>query len=334
MRRIRWFVLGIGLAVATGAWAQEAPRPAVKVVVGAEGSVKVFDANTGKEIPAKVQKADGQSNSEKNVDQRRDPTKEEIEKEMERRLIEVLKEIEWSSQGRGTRVPLDEKAVARLLQEQLKDANSGPKRDADQKRRDEDQRRRDLEKARRDAEKALEDARREIESILKERQKDAKPEPKRAEKPKVIELELRDIIIDKDKRPGQSASVDQKLDLILKQMAELRRDVNDLKKKLEGQGSPGRQPGDGRDKKPGEFRFEFKPGADKKPDGSRFEFKWDEETMKQLHDMIRKKLESKAAPETPARQPDRNADIERRLERMIREAEELRREILKSKSPR
>jgi hypothetical protein len=296
MRNIRWFVLGVSLAVAGGAWAQDAPQTKLKVLIDRDGNFRVFDAGTGKELPAQIQKTDGQPERKQDGDNRRN---------------------------------------------------------GDEKRRDEDQKRRDLEKARRDAEKALEEARREIEKLLQDQKKDPKAEPKRGDgKQKVIELELRDIIIDKEKKPGQPLTTDQKLDLILKQMAELRRDVDQIKQQLGGRGGPGRLPMDPRDKKPDLPRIEVKPGGlqlddetvkrimeiikkkmpDNIPNLPGFPDGIDPDTVKRILEMIKKKAD-RIPPQQPP-QADRNAEMQQRLDRMLREIEDIRREIQKGKTPR
>jgi len=59
MRSISWliFSLGLGVFLSSGsAGAQDAVKPSVQVVIGPDGSVKVIDPKTGKEVPSVVTK--------------------------------------------------------------------------------------------------------------------------------------------------------------------------------------------------------------------------------------------------------------------------------------
>lgn len=131
-------------------------------------------------------------------------------------------------------------------------------------------------------------------------------------------------------QPAPPMSTDKKIDLLLKQMDELRRDVDAIKKKLDGKKPPEHV----------EMRFQIAPppGPDKK---------LDKETLDRLHDLF-KKLEAEAARKAdrgPAKKPanpeakterrpaNPEAEIERRLERILQEAEELRRDIRNLQTP-
>jgi glycosyltransferase involved in cell wall biosynthesis len=134
-------------------------------------------------------------------------------------------------------------------------------------------------------------------------------------KPQIVTLQL--------VKPAPPMSMDKKIDLLLKQMDELRRDVDGIKKKLDGKGPPERF----------EMRFQLAPPPP--PPGS--DKKLDKEARDRLNELL-KKLEGEAKKEAgkgPAKkQPaNRDAEIERRLERILQEAEELRREIRDLKTP-
>ncbi len=113
-------------------------------------------------------------------------------------------------------------------------------------------------------------------------------------------------------KKAEPLSTDKKIDLLLKQVGELRSDVDGIKKKLDASRPP---------------RTE---GPDKK---------LDKETLdraKEYMELLRKHMEEETkkagkGPERKAANPD--AEIERRLERILREAEELRREIRNLQTP-
>jgi hypothetical protein len=180
-------------------------------------------------------------------------------------------------------------------------------------------------------------------------------------------------------------SVDKKLDLILKQLDEIRRDVNQLKGRFEGKKPENIQlwqvvP---KEKKPGVIELELVPGAAPKPpvppppgtkpipvqppnlDGLKFKFhlapgadldKVDPETRKKLDELLKLLEQKKAANpnlprihldekkvviirktnESPVPVPATPApvDLERRLERLLQEAAELRLQIEKAKGGR
>jgi hypothetical protein len=125
-------------------------------------------------------------------------------------------------------------------------------------------------------------------------------------------------------RPGEPAagmSMDRKIDLLLKQVGELRRDVEDIKRKLDG--------------KPGGPFFEWKLSP-KDKDGIRIQFgpgpEKKEEKGKQSGPNYEKKEEKgKKEGGKGQKDGDRDRDLERRFERILQEAEELRREIRKMK---
>lgn len=196
-----------------------------------------------------------------------------------------------------------------------------------------------------EAQQRLEQARQALEKLLREQQKANAEKPK----PKETEIDLlfprndrnkaRVIAVEKDVR--QAGSVDQKLDLLLRQMEELRRDVNQVKNKLEGKQPDGRMlkiiSGDGKekDKKPDAAWIRIAPMPGGPPVN-----KIDPDTLKQLQELF-KKLESeqpdlrKKSPTDPYLKPrpaDRSMELEQRLERALREIEEMHREIKKSKS--
>ncbi len=168
---------------------------------------------------------------------------------------------------------------------------------------------------------------------------------------------------DKAPQPGAAqpaGGTDAKLDLILKQLGDLRKDVDAIKKKLDG-----KQPDNIRiwfdrdlpmlpkDKK---IEFERKdpkpvappiqvipaPGSRKKIDpGLKKELdallKEVTEGQKQIDDLLRKLEEKDRDPakkkiliELP-KTIDRNAQLERRIESLLREVDELRREIERAK---
>jgi hypothetical protein len=286
MRGISGLVFGLGLGVLlTGgqAKAQEAAKPAVQIVIGADGSVRVIDAKTGKEI-------------------------------------------------------------ARVVAE--KQADSSQKQQA---------------------QKQLEKARKELERVLRVQQ-EAQPVPPALPLKKKDPIERPpvrvQIVQDGPPRiPGQpvlppagasvGGSLEKKIDLILKQLDELRRDVNQLKSKLDGK-QPNRlqlhwevvpNPAkDGKDKKkPEPPRILIAPiGKDKielRPLPDKGDSKLEKEVIEGLNDLLRKlegeskdKRKKAAGEKSNKERPvDRNVELERRLERILQEAEELRREIGKTK---
>ncbi len=230
MRNIRVFIVSVGLTILlTSSWAaaQDAAKPVVQVIIGADGSVKVIDPKTGKDLPSVVTKVAPQA-----------PARLEAQMEL-------------------------------LF-----------------------------------ARDALQQALVQAEKAAKGRKGDAKQEQR------IIELEFR--IQGHAEKP---ATLDQKVDRLLQEMAELRRDVNQLKSKLDSkmQGNKGQ---DAPPPPPGEKKLKF-----------RFEF--DQESAKALEELRKKAVE--AAKKNEPRAGDRNAELDRILERMIREVEELRQEIRKSK---
>jgi hypothetical protein len=269
MRSISSLWFGIGLVLlqpCTWAEAQDTPRPAVQVIVGPNGDIRVFDPKTGKEIASVVTKVQTQR-----------------------------------AQGQ-------------------------------------------LERARFELEGLLLDGQR-VQRVQGE-----KAEPKKEKAGKPLELEFnfgpgpgKPLVLTLQAPPA-AGSLEKKVDLILKNLDELRRDVNQLKSKLEGKKVevelwrvvpiPAKD-GKDKDKRPDAPRIQIKPAP-----GQKLEKQVEPELRKVLEDLLKRRIEEatekarKAPPERrPEPRPDRNAELERRLERILREAEELRREILKSKSP-
>jgi hypothetical protein len=260
-----------GLLLCGWVAAQDTPRSPVKVLIGSDGSVQIFDAKTGKEVYKFVPQRD------------------------------------------VVRQPGDE------------------------------------------AQKQLNKAREYLERMLQEPAK--KPagisDPKKAEKVLIQPLELQ--IAPVGEKPKvvlvqpRAGNLEQKLDHLLVEMQKLRKDVDAIKNKL-GMNVPeagwhvvpaGKDPAKG--KKPAGPRFEIKPA----PPGKNIDPALQKEIellLKELQaeqkglDDVLKKLEGKASTpkklvvELP-RPIDRNAQIERRIELMLREIEAMRQEIMKNKAP-
>jgi len=124
-------------------------------------------------------------------------------------------------------------------------------------------------------------------------------------------------------RPSEATagmSVDKKIDVLLKQVGELRRDVEDIKRKLES--------------RPGGPFFEWKLNP-KEKDGIRIQIgpgpEKKEEKGKQSGPNFERKEEKGKRDERSERDRDHDREIERRFERILEEAEALRREIRKLK---
>lgn len=266
---IRGLILATAMGVLVSwapAQAQDAPKPAVQVIIGADGSVKVIDPKTGKEISSVVTRVGSQS-LQRNL--------EEMRKAIEKYAVETEK---------GERVDVwksFEKYVA---------PDGVP-----------------------------------FKIELFDLQDDNKPriilvEKKGFEKKKEAE---------KKKEPArpQPKSLDEKVDLILKQLDELRRDVNQIKGRLDGKPADSiRIWGSGDMRKGPPWRGFGPPKMDDIP-WKALEGKLDAEQIERIKAMIRKvgAEERKEKPANPT------AELERHLERLLREAEELRREIQKRK---
>ena len=298
MRSIRWMVFGFGLALllsSVRSEAQDATRPAVKVVIGADGSVKVFDAKTGKEIVTdiiKVQKSTGAiqfpAGDKKQTDQL-----EQARKELERMLQELNK-----PKADPAKKPA---AIGKLIQLEF-----------------------DLQ-------------------ILPGGQ------------PRIVQLQRAQTAVEKP------VTLEQKVDLLLKQMGELRRDVDQLKNKLEGKQPETKNywqvvpaaPKDAKDKPAPRFQIELKPiqGQEKKPSNPQIQIvpvpakkgtPEEQALQNRLQELLKgiekaneaqrdkakpaqpkavDPLQRKAAPMAPS------ANNEQTLQRILQELEELRREI-------
>ena len=233
---------------------QESPRPAVQVIVGADGKVKVIDPKTGKDVPS---------------------------------VVVRVKQISPDTEN-----PMDQAKLR--LEHLLKQLNGKP-----------------------------------IQLHF-----NGKPGEG------VIVLQTAPT------KPAPPATLDQKVDRLLAEMAELRKDVNQLKSKIDGKKpqmffeldfAPPKPPA-APAKKPAnlefEFKAKFKPGETKEVV---------DEAIRKALDFLKKKMEDDAKPERkkagdnrkPAERPaDRSAELDRRIQELIREVEELRSEIRKTKTPK
>ena len=219
-----------------------------------------------------------------------------------------------------------------------------------------------LDKALQNDKAALENLHRALEKLHEiEAGKDAPKKPDAAKNPGItkpieIEIELkkgddkpRIIIVDKKKivEPGPM-SVDRKLDLILKQLDELRRDVDGIKKRLDGKPAdrigvwqvvPG-----GKDAKPGTDalpRIQVLPldGDKKKIIIQRIRGLPGGDAGKDIKDAVRKRLEDaikklevnrlRAVPPAGGADLKRVEELERALEAVRRQLEEARQELKK-----
>ncbi len=327
--------MGLVVVLCCGwASAQDASKPqTIQVIISADGTLKIIDAKTGKVLgTAQIDKKDLQ------IEKKGDPKADE-KKLLEKRRLEELKLLEQLLQEKE-----------RALKQQ-----------------------RELEEAVRQAEEAHQRAKEAIE----------KKAPRTYSYPgnwPYPWFQSQDITVvigpdgkakivnstDAKKPVAQPASnADQKLDLILKQLGELRRDVDAIKQKLDGkkpvnihwQMVPGSKPRkDGtieleivpvpaKDKKPGGIEFEFFPGPanDKNPGAPSIQIiplpagkdgkKLDPEVLKRL-DKIIQELEQKDR-DRRSQEIEKNKknlpqsedllEAQRQLERMIRELQELER---------
>jgi hypothetical protein len=271
---------GLCVALACGqASAQDQP-PAIKVLIGDDGSVKVIDAATGKEI---------------------------------------------TGAKAGEPKPIDE--VLKLWFNAKKPPEAHERWEI-WRNRGQDQDMKDLLKL--------------VEKIRKEKLGIEIPPDKKGEaKPKGFKILIgpdgKLILIQDDKKPAAKAppaNVDQKLDLILKQLDELRKDVDGIKKRIDA------KPGGRIEPKPG-FPVPnpprlapgtaIDPAVKKELDAL---LKEAADGQKQIEDLL-KKIEAKEPPRKPALPAppdiDRTKQLERRIELLLREVEDLRREIEKNK---
>lgn len=141
---------------------------------------------------------------------------------------------------------------------------------------------------------------------------------KKSKKPAGFEL---DVEIEEQSAPQQgsqqhgsgqqgSMSVDRKLDMLLRQTGELRREMDFILKKLHGNMA----------QKHPEWRIEIAPESSKEADALL------KALMKAMNEQRPERITGKPSP--PKTRSEIEADIERRYERILRDAEELRREIL------
>jgi hypothetical protein len=294
MRGISGWIVSVGVGVfLTSGWAsaQDAVKPAVQVIIGADGSVKVIDPSTGKEINSVVTKVQ----TAPKADQQRLQAHGQLElARMQLERVLRAQHLEVAPPQGAKKDKKDPKPIEIELQLDF-GLPQGGKKD----------------------------------------KKEAKP----------IEIEFHIIpgpdgklrFIQAPKAKPAADTLEKKIDLLLRQMEELRRDVNQLKNKIEGKKPEVRLwqiiPQEGKDKKPEPPRFLLKPT----PSKGELELykeaieKNMEELLKKLKAESRDKAKRAAEKERPP--VDRNAELEQRIERILREAEELRREISKKKTP-
>ncbi|MBI2805798.1 MAG: hypothetical protein HYX68_12535 [Planctomycetes bacterium] len=200
----------IGLLLGGTANAQKATKPAaVKVIVGADGSIKVIDVKTGKEIAAEI------------VRTARKDGAQEAEERLRREALE------------RQRREADEAALKALRQEQerLERARQEALRREQQRQLEAQQ-------------KALQDAlQREFNKLKDKKIVVAQPKAKTPAAGKAMILKI--VIgpdgkaqIVADEPAAAPRTVEGKLDLILKQLGDLRRDVDIIQKKLTGPTTP------------------------------------------------------------------------------------------------
>jgi len=194
-----------------------------------------------------------------------------------------------------------------------------------------------------DSAKQLQEARKQLEKLLQEKQdleRAGKDKEKKVEgTPKII-IQKKVIEVSKGKAAD---GLEAKIDQLLKEVAELRKDVNQIKSRLDARPmSPipvlPFDPKKG-DKRPGGPNFQILPF----PGGAggieiELEFdKLDKATLKEIEEMLKKAglpggiVDIQKAKTKPA-QPERSQELERRLQRILEEAEALRRDIQKAKS--
>ena len=275
------FSVALGVLTCGFVAGQDAAKPAVRVEVRGDGSIRVFDAKSGQELPSVVTRV---------------PNKSTVQVTTPDGVLGAIRHDD----ARGIRVNV-------LLTQEAEQA-------------------------------ALDHLRKRLEELKKAGSKDDGPRfqfqigSAGQGQPKVIVLQKKIV----DMKPE---SVDAKIDRLLKEMGELRKDVNDLKAKLDG-GGPGRlywqqfgpyftpkKDGD-KEKKAtpgvGVFEIELKGPLDAK---------MLEEMLKKFgipSDVLReKKMPDKAKP---APKESERSDLERRIDRILEEAEALQREIRKAKS--
>ena len=313
MRRFGYLLVGISLLMLhppTSADTQESPRPAVHVVVSSDGSVKVIDPKTGKEIAAKVIEPIDLDALDLQDDTAKKPEAKPGKVPIQRLQLQIAP------------TPPRQSAI-----DELEPGPSKPAMPAG-----------GLDNAIGRLIKDLEDLRREM--------KPKKEAPAKKPVPKMIPggwQRIPEEMLRRWPAPAPTGNVERKLDLILKQMDEMRGDIKNLQDRLPA-GKEKKGPGPG-------FQFEFNPffppkGKDdeKKPNpGLPLNRPSDnkkapsDEEAKQALETARKRLteametERKRAEDQRRGQlsADRTADLEQRLQRVLQEVEALRQEIRK-----
>ena len=319
MHKIGCFIIVLGLFIfkpGLATEAQEALRPAVQVIIDADGSVKVIDPKTGRDIPSVVVRVHQPARVIQVQQQQR--------AEPQQRLEYLLKDV------RTKAIELERAADGKPRVASLQPGQPKPQPPAG-----------NVEKA---IERLIKD--------LEEMKRDLRT-PKDAPAQRMLEVKPHfgawQVFPAQPGGPprivGQPAtgSIEGKLDLILKVMDEMRRDIKNLQDRLPG-------PKDKKGPNPGpRFEFEFElqpapgqPGQDKKPSPllprvKPADNKGQDEVLQKALEALRKQLEAKGARpmNTPdKKQPDRSADVDRRIQQIIQEVEELRQEIRKKQSPK
>lgn len=363
MRNISWFILAIGSALIwgnTASFAQDAPRPPVQVVIGPNG-VKVIDPKTGKEVPSVVTRtANVAPRIHFEIDLDKKPSDSAHIRVGDRLYVHVADtlpnqpikgvykvepsgKVPLGAYGRVLVAGLTPEAAEARVREHLASIIKNPSvsltwydpiAHGEQARTDRVTKQ----------EKPPGVFELELDLQLQQAHKEllrAIQLQKAKEGPKVDSIEFKQMefklvpgpdgkaIIVAMQRKAEPLSTDKKIDLLLKQVGELRSDVDAIKKML--------------DVKPGTtgggwqwYYPKAEKSPDKKPDKATLDnLKAIEEALRNYQDKKGpdKKKEAGKGPDkkTPA---NSEAEVERRLERILQEAEELRREIRKLQTPK
>jgi hypothetical protein len=219
-------------------------------------------------------------------------------------------------------IPKEQADMIRLYYEQLQ-----PKKEKDD--------------AAKKAVEELDKARKQLDKLLKESKKESKKDETKKDEIRKIEVKELELEIQRGpdgefriirvQRPGKAITLEQKVDRLLEEMAALRKDVNQLKGRAEG-------------KKPElpyqQYWQQYVPGGwGRKPGESYWGREVDKATLREIEELLKKlnkpmerdPREKKTEPEKKKSSSSSSSDLERRLERLLDEAEALRREIHKSK---
>jgi hypothetical protein len=299
MRSIGGLFLCVGLGVliaSSNGLAQDKPI-AIQVVIGADGSVKVIDAKTGKELDDALIKLLAR------------PGAVEVQPLDKKKIEDLRKAIDKAVEAELKDAPKAKSKPFRLHQEFPVPIPGNIPLDKQQ-----------IEELRKLAEKL-------------ERNAELEAWQKRFEKARDAAQKANRLLREKQAAPAAD-SVDKKLDLILKQLEDLRKDVDGIKKRLDGGRKPDvfewRVVPGSKPRPDGTLELEIVPFPDKKPDPPKDPKAkpTDDEVRQRLEALIKKLEEEQRNKPRPPRQPEPSKEeLERELNRLLQQVEEARRQL-------